>query len=213
MLQRSHYHFASSACPHSPRQELELDVEAGAGLDEAHLRQDLHVLSHFRAHLEGQLQGRAGPVGGGKCGQISKALTANSFFSQCKTAICLHHNHQNGTPASSHWFKDNQTLLEQSTSQPYSRPLTHQSLRSHYMVSDIYLARKKDVIDNVGVSTTGAFCNSTKIELFAVGNEFEPIPATVGHNQIYIAGVLPSGHQRANLHPQGMGKDRERKFP
>lgn len=94
MLQRSHYHFASSACPHSPRQELELDVEAGAGLDEAHLRQDLHVLSHFRAHLEGQLQGRAGPVGGEKCGQISKALTANSFFSQCKTAICLHHNHQ-----------------------------------------------------------------------------------------------------------------------
>lgn len=66
MLQRSHYHFASSECPHSPRQELELDVEAGAGLDEAHLRQDLHVLSHFRAHLEGQLQGRAGPVGGGE---------------------------------------------------------------------------------------------------------------------------------------------------
>ena len=47
------------ACVSLPGQEPELGTEAGFGLDEGHLWQDLHVLSHLWAHLERQAQSGA----------------------------------------------------------------------------------------------------------------------------------------------------------
>ena len=44
------------ACVSLPGEEPELGTEAGFGLDEGHLWQDLHVLSHLWAHLERHAQ-------------------------------------------------------------------------------------------------------------------------------------------------------------
>lgn len=109
------------------------------GLDEAHLRQDLQVLSHFRAHLEGQLQGRAGSARE-KCGRISEAPMANSFvFSMQDCFLSLRQSAKWNICFSTraHRLKDNNIETTLKTIDTLIHP------RSHYMVSDMYLAKKE----------------------------------------------------------------------